>query len=179
MKNLRKILVPVDLSTSSIAALEYGITMAKLFGAKLYLLHVMDKSPYEILSRTCSVMDELYDSVEKNIKSELNQCIEENMHGEIEDVINLVRCGVPEKEIVALAESEDIDLIVMTDRTIIYRTERENITKKVMRSTDIPVVIINPEGFVRKKTDYSPKDNQEKKKSFGEDFSSKFLGIVN
>lgn len=170
--------MPIDFSTSSIAGLEYGITMAKLFGARLYLLHVMDNSPYELLSRTCSVMDELYNSVEKNIRSELNQCIEDKISGEIEEVVNLVKCGIPEKEIVRFAETEQIDMIVMTDKTIIYRTEKESITKKVMRSTDIPVVIINPENFGEKNTIYGLKDKKEKTKSFGDNYSDKLLGLV-
>ena len=155
MKEIRKILVPTDLSAGSLAGLEYGITLAKLYGSKLYILNVMDNRPYDELTRACSLMDELYNSLEKNIRLELNRYVGSAFCGDIDEVLNLVRCGIPEKEIVLFAESERIDLIVMTDKTIIYGSDKETLTKKVMRLTDIPVVTIKPGFYGEKKTNLS------------------------
>ncbi len=142
MDDIQKILIPTDLSAGSIAGLEYGVTLAKLYTSKLYLLHVMDNSPYEVLSRTCSVMDELYNSVEKNVFSELKQFIADTDKKDIDEVLSLVRCGLPEREIVKFAESEKVNLIVMTEKRIIYGTDKETVTKKVIRISNIPVVTI-------------------------------------
>jgi nucleotide-binding universal stress UspA family protein len=43
---LRQFVVPVDFSDCALAALEYGVQMARDFGASLTLLHVMEPVPY-------------------------------------------------------------------------------------------------------------------------------------
>ena len=152
VNNIQKILVPTDLSASSIAALEYGVTLAELYASKLFILNVMDNSSYEIISSTCSVMDELFNSIEKNVISELNQCVKDKVKQDIDEVLSLVRFGIPEKEIVKFAETEKINLIVMTEKSIMYGTERETITMKVIRMTNIPVVTIRSGNYGGKKS---------------------------
>jgi len=44
---IRKILVPTDLRKESKAALQYAISLARIFGAKLILLHVYQE-PYSV-----------------------------------------------------------------------------------------------------------------------------------
>ncbi len=163
MNKIQKILVPTDLSASSIAGLEYGVTLAKLYASKLYILHVMDNSPYDVLSRTCSVMDELYNSIEKNVKSELNQFVVDAENQDIDEVLSLVRCGVPEKEILKFAENEKINLIIMTEKSIIYGTDKETITKKIMHMTNIPVITIRS-GIYGEKTNLNLLNKEYRKK---------------
>ena len=44
MIELRRILVPTDFSETSAAALRFGVELARRFTARLYLLHVPDRS---------------------------------------------------------------------------------------------------------------------------------------
>ena len=55
MREIRKILVPVDFSTHAERALETAIELAKLFGAEVHLLHCYQTNPigiapYEVTS---------------------------------------------------------------------------------------------------------------------------------
>jgi nucleotide-binding universal stress UspA family protein len=43
MIEVRKILIPVDFSDFSFHALKYGVTVARHFGAKILLLHVISQ----------------------------------------------------------------------------------------------------------------------------------------
>ncbi len=41
---IKRLLVPIDFGRTSDAALNYGVELARLFGARLHLLHVFDAS---------------------------------------------------------------------------------------------------------------------------------------
>ena len=47
--NIRRILVPTDFSETSNHAIDKASRIASLFGAELYIIHVMESSPYKII----------------------------------------------------------------------------------------------------------------------------------
>ena len=55
MIDLRRILVPTDVSEPSAAALRYGTELARRFGARLYLLHVPTKAEARELHPHCAM----------------------------------------------------------------------------------------------------------------------------
>jgi nucleotide-binding universal stress UspA family protein len=50
---LKRILVPIDFGGTSRAALKYGVALARVFSARLYLLHVPE-DPGEVPERSRS-----------------------------------------------------------------------------------------------------------------------------
>ncbi|MDY7033663.1 MAG: universal stress protein [Thermodesulfobacteriota bacterium] len=118
MLELKNILIPVDFSAFSKYALKYGAVLARLFDARILILHVISQewldemkavqyfggaidSPEELLARKKSYVAEM---IEKMIKEEIDET-------SLED--KLIVVGVPADEIIRLAEEREIDLIIV------------------------------------------------------------------
>src|SRR5437773_3712508 len=102
-----RILVPTDFGQTSEAALKYGLEFARLFGARLHLLHVAEIStgvrefPVEPVAVDDSdVPDRLAALLTESDKRELRPVCE-------------ARLGAPADEILEYAAENDVDLIVM------------------------------------------------------------------
>ena len=110
---IKKILFPTDFSEGSSDALDYAIDMAKRYGSKLYLVHVL----YDIAKAAGwyvphSSMDEMYKDIEKSAEKELGRFgLEESR--KLAGVERIVLKGVPHTEIVKFAKDNKIDLIIM------------------------------------------------------------------
>jgi nucleotide-binding universal stress UspA family protein len=110
---IEKILFPTDFSEGSSQALEYAIDMAKRYGAKLYLVHVI----YDIAQAAGwyvphASMDEMYKDIEKSAEKELGRFGLEELRN-FKGVERTVLKGVPHTEIVKFAKDNKIDLIIM------------------------------------------------------------------
>ena len=108
-----KILFPTDFSEGSSQALEYAFDMAKRYGAKLYLVHVI----YDIVKAAGwyvphASMDEMYKDIEKSAEKELGRFGLEELRN-FKGVERTVLKGVPHTEIVKFAKDNKIDLIIM------------------------------------------------------------------
>ncbi|MBI5203860.1 MAG: universal stress protein, partial [Nitrospirae bacterium] len=111
--NVKKILFPTDFSEGSDNALPYAADMAKHYGAKLYLLHVIQ----DIAGATASYvphvsLDELYRDMEKNAAKEIDRYGIEELRG-IKDIERIVVKGRPYEEILKFARENKADLIVI------------------------------------------------------------------
>jgi nucleotide-binding universal stress UspA family protein len=110
---IKKILFPTDFSEGSSNALDYAIDMAKRYGAKLYLVHVL----YDIGKAAGwyvphPSMDEMYKDIEKSAEKELGRFgLEESRS--LKGVERTVLKGVPHTEIVKFAKENKVDLIIM------------------------------------------------------------------
>ena len=128
-KNIKKIMLPIDGSETSMKAARIGISLAKKFGSDLIGLTVVDlmSLPYgyfltqpgtslhdDMLKEKRAEAKRWLDKVEKFTlnASEKSQAVETKYRSEIiEDPYSRV-----ETEIVNYAESEGVDLIVMGTR---------------------------------------------------------------
>ncbi len=111
MKNIKKILVPIDGSDHSAAALERGLQLSRQFEAELHLLHVKDdRNPAAsmYLGDTLEAAAERYD---KTILKEALAAVPEGA-----TVTALLKTGDPADEILSYCRTEEIDLIVMGTR---------------------------------------------------------------
>lgn len=145
MVNIKKILVPTDLSSFSSHAVEYASTFCKLFNAELYLLYVVNKIPYKTIPTLTVEMKKMYEAeietagtkIDNQIKLYIKNC---------PSVIKKFSWGDPEQEIVAFAEKNKIDLIVMSAHTkpVTGEPESGSITDKISNRTKIPVMMIRP-----------------------------------
>lgn len=141
MINLKQILLPTDFSTSSKAALRYGIALARAFDAKLVLLNVPEdpgvaaEAEYPI-------------GIYETMQNAANQRLGELLSGE--EVKELkpeyaMRIGRPADEIVRFAADHPIDLIVMGThgREGVARVLIGSVAETVVRRATCPVLTVH------------------------------------
>jgi nucleotide-binding universal stress UspA family protein len=113
----RKILLPTDFSECSMLAAKYAISLAKEYNAEILVLHVMERAA-EITSILGNDMpgygavlvyyEDLLKSAQNQVKSICDMATEHNVKA-----YNRVISGNPRQEILAVADSENVDMIVI------------------------------------------------------------------
>ena len=126
IKNIRKILLPIDGSVTSMKAARYGISLATKFASDLIGLTVIDllSLPYEyfltqpgtrqpdnVLEEKRSEAKRWLDEVERSMLDMLKET--EDVNGKFRSVILEDPFSKVENAIIKYAESESIDLIVI------------------------------------------------------------------
>jgi nucleotide-binding universal stress UspA family protein len=107
---MKTILVPTDLSPSSINSTDYAAHLCKEVGATLILMHVymlptaVSEIPYVMVSA-----EELQQSSESGLRKEAER-VKSLVNTEVEWIAQL---GMPSDEITFMAQEKNIDLIVM------------------------------------------------------------------
>jgi len=137
----QKILLPTDGSESSRKAVAKGVELAKRLGARVLAVYVIDTSAFVALPETF-----MWESVRELLDEEGQKALEQvrlaaEKHG-VEAKL-LVREGSPAKEIVAVAEEENADLIVMgtAGRAGLGRFFLGSVSEKVLRAAQCPVMV--------------------------------------
>lgn len=143
---IKKILFPTDFSEGSSYALQFANDMARRYGAKLYLLHVI----YDVVRVggwfvPHASLDEMYKDVEKGAKKEMDRYALEELRG-YKDVERHVVRGVAHEEIVKFAKDNRIDLIIIgsTIKKGVERVLFGGTATPVARHSSCPVLIVKP-----------------------------------
>jgi nucleotide-binding universal stress UspA family protein len=143
---VRHILAPTDFSEYSKQAVTSALELAKRFGAKLSILHVVELPPYPVEgyvppSLSATFMEDL----ERQASQELAHIVPEAESTGVE-VARLVTVGSPYRKIIDMAEAEQVDLIVMATagRTGFSRLVMGSIAERVVRTSSCPVLTIRP-----------------------------------
>jgi nucleotide-binding universal stress UspA family protein len=140
-----RILVPLDFSAPSDAALEYARTVATRFGASLHLLHAAD-DPYRALysaevyvPEVEGLRDEILTDATCRLKDRLQSSDIRELGATVEAVI-----GTPASSIVEYAEGHDIDLIVMGThgRGGVSHLLMGSVAERVVRTAPCPVLTV-------------------------------------
>lgn len=142
MIKLKKILYPTDLSEYALHALPYATELASTYGARLYLLYVVDN--YLIGAPGAGFAgqpDDLLHRVKESGTSNLKHLTQqiENIAVESEVLI-----GTPHVEIVRFAREQDIDLIVLAThgRKGIAHALIGSVAEKVVQMSPCPVLTV-------------------------------------
>jgi len=135
---IKSILFPTDFSEGSSQALKYAVDMAKRYGAKLHVIHVI----YDIVKASGWYvphvsMDQMYKDISEGAKKELERFGLEELGG-IKDIERSVVTGVPHEEIVNFANKKKIDLIIIATHG------RKGIDRLLFGSTAAQVVRFAP-----------------------------------
>lgn len=136
------ILVPIDFSPDADQALEYAIELAQKLQAGLMLLHVIQLTPMtagDMFGYSLEVYLEAMESeAQKRMQALLHRVHREGLQGEM----TIVQ-GVPFQAIVDMAESQDIDLIVMGThgRTGLSHALMGSVAERVVRLAPCPVLV--------------------------------------
>jgi nucleotide-binding universal stress UspA family protein len=141
MKATQKVLVPIDFSESSDAALLYGRNLAKAFGAELHVLHVMENQFLRPTFKSTA-------AVEAGIVSRVAERLSPEDWTKLRAVPAVRMSDEPHDEIVRYAEDEDIDLIVMGThgRSGVARLLMGSVAENVVRTARCPVLTVRHSG---------------------------------
>ena len=144
----KRILVPTDFSDYSDNALRYAIDIARQYGAKVLLLHVIDENIQQCTFEYC-LTDDVMKQIEQESKirtaekfrEEINRLGENTSDVAIESI---VKRGIPYDEILREQVEKNIDLIVIAShgRTGISRILIGSVAEKVMREAKCPVMLL-------------------------------------
>jgi nucleotide-binding universal stress UspA family protein len=139
---IKRILCPVDFSGASSAAISHAISLAKTYGAKIYLLHAVEPVISTVYDYGLYV-DEVIKSMEKSSRREMKKLLAEvkKLHVIVEGE---VRFGNVHDQIIQAIESLKPDLVVMgthghrgLDRWFIGST-----TEGLLRHSPVPLLTV-------------------------------------
>ncbi|MBT3312908.1 MAG: universal stress protein [Desulfobacterales bacterium] len=148
MIEIKKILLPCDLTTNASKILPYVRSVAEKYNSMILLLHVVENIheqalyPYPGLGHDQKIH-------EKDAEKKLIKKIDKICGGYFQSDSNIrkiIVAGHPVVEILKVVESEDIDLVIMGTHGrsglehVIFGSVAENVVKK----STVPVLTINP-----------------------------------
>ncbi len=134
----KRILVPIDGSRTSLRALGYAANIYSVNEAKIYLVYVIEWSEEENDSSE-SIDDELTSKMQKDARSLLNSII---VPSNAKECIRIVKLGDPATKIIEVAEKIEANMIVMGTNGINSAIEMGTVTRKVLKGSSIPVVLV-------------------------------------
>jgi nucleotide-binding universal stress UspA family protein len=146
MKSIKRILFPTDFSENSYLALDYAVNLAKVYGAQLYLLHVINKPlGYDSYLLTSFHIDEIEKQATSAARQAMLELIQTRIDEKVRVKIVLAR-GVPFAEIVDTAKTSKTDLIIMGThgRTGVPQMLIGSVAEKVVRNAPCPVLTVKP-----------------------------------
>ncbi|MGI5991087.1 MAG: universal stress protein [Methanosarcina sp.] len=141
----RNIVIATDGSENSQRAISCGIGIAKLSGAIVHALYVVDTP--SIISETWTagkeMVHELIIREGKKVLSKVKKIIEDS-GVEVKEVLLE---GYPSEEIINFAENNNMDLIIMgtLGKTGLERFLVGSVAENVIRNSKVPVMVIRNE----------------------------------
>jgi nucleotide-binding universal stress UspA family protein len=144
----RTILFPTDFSQGARAAMDYALSLARDYKAKLILLYVIqDISIAEWYIPSSLSAADLVSDMQKGAEKEMEKWAAE-ARGAVADVEALVVRGVPFVEIVRTAKDRKADLLVIGThgRTGIDHMLFGSTAEKVVRKSPCPVLTVRMSG---------------------------------
>ena len=141
---LKNILVATDFSEPSAVALAYGRDLARSYGARLHVLHVIEDVMIRYSSEIGFALPELQADLEKAARRDLDALIAEDDRRTMEVVSTIETSVNIPGAIVAYARECDIDLIVTGThgRGAVSHLLMGSVAERVVRSAPCPVLTV-------------------------------------
>jgi len=152
MVEIKKILLPCDLTTNGSKIIPYVLSIAEKYNSTIYLVHVVEDLhglapyPYPGMGNDQKVHEK---ASRKTLLNKVGKMCDEVCDEHFQSCANISKAivvGHPVVEILKFVESEDIDLIIMGTHGrsrmehVIFGSVAENVVKK----SPVPVLTINP-----------------------------------
>ena len=140
---IRRILVPVDFSECSSAALDYAIFLARSFGATVDLLHVLEPLPMNVSDDLIvgSPPETIADRAWRITREEIERVAVRARKTGL-SVTTQVDPGIGWQRIVHRAAGADLVVMGTHGRTGIARFLMGSVTDKVVQRSPVPVLTI-------------------------------------
>lgn len=137
------ILVPVDFTEASLRALDHALSLAECLGASVVLLHVVERIYAEGFLDTpakSSFRTEAHDEARKRLGA-----VVESKSNCLAPVKRIVCRGIPQHEILRLAKSMGVNLIVLgrRRRSLLGRRLWGSVSDDIIDIAPCPVVVAN------------------------------------
>jgi nucleotide-binding universal stress UspA family protein len=149
MIQMKNILVATDFSEASDAALSYGRTLARTFGATLHVIHVAE----DVVMRNAGfggesyvmLLPDLQRDIEDAAKQQLDERLIDNDRPAIPTKPSVLTSIAPAKSIVEYAKTHSIDLIVIGThgRGGIARLVLGSVAERIVRTAPCPVLTVH------------------------------------
>jgi nucleotide-binding universal stress UspA family protein len=148
MKTLQNILYATDFSDSSLSAAAYALTLAKLTGARLKVLHVIGELADP---RRSQLQPETLCLLERELESQAIKEMESFCRDQFGDEVeyhNEVVVGTPFREILKCIEQGGVDLVVVGThgRTGIEHVIVGSTAERLVRRSKVPVLTVREPG---------------------------------
>jgi universal stress protein A len=148
MMTPKHILVPIDHSMFSLAALQYAEEVARIFQAAITVLHVIERSEKAVGATDVENKDDAEHSIIQRMRGQIsNLLIEYNLVPQSLRVE--IRSGHADREILKCARDLHVDLIIMSThgRTGLRHVLIGSVAEKIVRNARCPVLTVKPEEF--------------------------------
>ena len=157
---LNRILVPTNLGEPSRTAIQYGVAFARQFGAKLYLVHVLDAKDLDAAIETERVLETLSPDENERAAPEPTELevarnaarqdlsrlldVQEEQDTRAEYLLRGSGMAGPSDAIVACARELKCELIVMGKHNLgfVEHLLAGSVAEKVVRHAPCPVLIV-------------------------------------
>jgi nucleotide-binding universal stress UspA family protein len=147
---IQKILFATDFSENSRFALQYALSFARKYEAKIYILHVIQQPAYPLgmyAEISFDAMDKFNRNLSEATTKEMRELCEKDLSG-FENYEPLILSGTPFLEILRTAREKEADLIVVGThgRTGLDHVLFGSTAEKVVRRASCPVVSVRLPG---------------------------------
>ncbi len=139
----KRLLVPVDGSAYSLAAVRLGGKLSAVHGSRMWILNVIDE---EVMAQLCRLNKKQCSLVEANMEEEAKGLVadmERELLGMGIKASSLVKKGAPHEIILQTADELEIDLIVMgkLGRRGIKRILLGSVAERVIEFAKCPILL--------------------------------------
>ena len=147
MVTIRNILVATDFSEPSGVALAYGRDLARSYGARLHVLHVVEDVMARYTPELGLIGEDLQRDIEALARRDLDALIRDDDRRELGAVGVLKRGTSPAQAIVDYARANPIDLIITGThgRGAVKHFLMGNVAERVVRTAPCPVLTVRPQ----------------------------------
>ena len=144
MSQFKKILVPVDFSEHSTAALEAAVELASVFKSKIHLLHCYQIQPGGISPYGITIPSSYFDEIRDAASRQLAEWQEKHIPAAISADASLMS-RVPSESIVTTAKEIGADLIVMGTRGLsgFKHVMLGSVAERTVRLAPCPVMTVH------------------------------------
>jgi nucleotide-binding universal stress UspA family protein len=146
MSEFKKILFPVDLSSSSAAIVPFVKSLAQRYGARAHLLFVARvfdyfTSMYVPHPSVSQFEKEVIEGAEKKLYEFADEHFKD-----LQGTRTKVAAGDPSEEILAYIDEHGIDLVVMGThgRKGLDKVIFGSVAERVVKASPVPVMVVNP-----------------------------------
>ncbi len=140
--SLKDILFPTDFSQSSQAALPFALTLARIYGSKVRVAHVILPEPHpRVLSPRIMEQDSIWDDASERLDEFTHTPWLRDVH-----CTSLLASGSLEEVIPALIQEHEVDMVVVgtRGRRGVSRMMLGSCAETIYRSASCPVLTIGP-----------------------------------